>query len=73
MRYALVVSGLILMVLGLGCLNFTTDGKAVQHREWAREHGFPEPSNAIYLLGLGCTAGGAGAVGFVLGRRRARP
>lgn len=71
MRYALLIVGLIVLGLGYGCLNYTTDGKAVHHREWASEHGFPEPSNAIYLLGLACLAGGGGMVGFVLGRRRA--
>ena len=69
MRVALLIASLLVLVLGLGCLNYTTDGKAAHHREWAQEHGYPEPSNALFVTGLVCTAGGAGLAGFLLGRR----
>jgi len=66
-----LVAGLSITVFGLLCLNYTTDGKADDHREWAREHGIPEPGDGIYLLGLSGAVGGAGLAGYVIGRRRA--
>ncbi len=70
MRRALLLSGLLVLAFGLGCLNYTTGGKSEFHRAWAREHGLPEPGNVVYVLGVACTAGGGGLVGFVIGRRR---
>ncbi len=70
MRLALLLPGLAVMVLGMACLNYTVDGKAAEHREWAREKGLPEPGNGIFLLGLACTAGGGGLIGLGIGRRR---
>ena len=70
MRRALIGLGLLVLVFGVFCLNYTVDGKAEHHAEWARENGFPEPANQIFVLGVACTACGAGAFGFGLGRRR---
>lgn len=69
MRLLFFVAGLIALVFGLACLNYTTDGKADHHREWAREKSLPEPSEGIFVLGLVGTAAGAGLAGFALGRR----
>ena len=41
MRRALLLSGLLVLAFGLGCLNYTTGGKSEFHRAWAREHGLP--------------------------------
>ena len=70
MRTAKLLAGVVVLVFGGLCLNYTTDGKAGHHRELAKENGWPPPSNAIYLLGLVSMAAGAGSVGFVLGSRR---
>ena len=70
MRRLLLVAGLLALAFGLGCLNYTVDGKADHHREWAREKGVPEPSEQIFVLGAVFTAAGAGLAGFTLGRRQ---
>lgn len=70
MRLAPFLIGVVVAGLGVGCLNYTTAGNVEHHREWAREKGVPEPSRAIYFLGLACTAGGGGLVGWAIGRRR---
>ena len=61
---------LALTGFGIGCLNYTVDGKAELHRVWAQERGLPEPGKGIFVLGMTCTVAGAGLAGFVLGRRR---
>ena len=68
MRTALIL-GLLLLVFGIACLNYTTAEGADHHRQWAAGKGLPEPSRAIFFLGVACTAAGAGSVGFSLGRR----
>jgi hypothetical protein len=70
MRLALVLTGLAGLALGFGCLNYTVDGKADHHREWAAEKGLPAPSNAIFPLGLAGLGGGGFLVGLGIGRRR---
>lgn len=69
MRRALFLVGLVALVLGVACLNYTVHGKADEHREWASEHGLPAPSHELFYVGLVCTAGGAAFVGFAAGRR----
>jgi hypothetical protein len=69
MRRVLLLGGLVVMVFGLACLNYTVDGKADEHRGWAAEQGMPAPSESIFLLGLTCGVVGAGAAGFAVGRR----
>lgn len=69
MRAALILSGIVVTGLGIGCLNYTTAGNVEHHREWALEHGVPGPGRSIYLLGLACTVGGSGMIGWALGRR----
>lgn len=71
MRRVLLIVDLLATAFGLGCLNYTADGKATHHREFAREHGLPEPSNAIFLLGIASTVTGSVLFGYALGRRRA--
>lgn len=71
MRRALILVGLLTIAFGLACLNYTVDGKADGHREFARERGLLEPSNAIFLLGLGSAVRGAAVFGSALGRRGA--
>jgi hypothetical protein len=64
-----VILGVLVLILGVGCLNYTTAGGADHHREWAVQKGLPEPSPAIFYLGVACTVAGAGSVGFALGGR----
>jgi len=69
-RRGLLFCGVIALVFGLACLNYTVDGKAEHHREWARSKGMPEPSEGIFTLGAACAVAGAGLAGFALGRGR---
>ncbi len=69
MRRSFLVIGLLVLVFGLGCLNYTTADGVDHHRAWAQEHGFPPPGGGIFLLGLISTSAGAGLAGFALGRR----
>lgn len=61
---------LVLAAFGVGCLNYTKAFGVEHHYEWAEASGFPEPSGAVYFLGVGATLAGAGWMGFLLGSRR---
>lgn len=67
-----VFAGLVLL-FGLGCLNYTKGEDWAHHAAWAESRGLPPPSCAIFYAGAAATAIGAGALGFRLGRRRAGP
>jgi hypothetical protein len=67
-----LILGVLILALGVGCLNYTSDAGADHHRAWAAEKGLPEPSRAIFFLGVACTVAGAGSVGFAVGRRPGR-
>jgi hypothetical protein len=67
--------GLMMIVFGFLCLNFTKGFDLDHHIEWATEHGLPAPSYAIFLVGAVLEALGGVVVGYSLGRitrRRAR-
>jgi hypothetical protein len=68
MKLMFLVLGILVLALGVGCLNYTTGSGADHHRTWAEKNGFPEPSGDIYILGVACTVAGAGVAGFTLGR-----
>ena len=70
MKRALFVLGILVLALGIGCLNYTTEVTAAHHREWAKQHGYPEPSYSLYLLGVVFSSVGAGTAGLALGRSR---
>jgi hypothetical protein len=70
MRRVFLPLGILVLVFSAGCLNYTTEEGAEHHREFAVKHGLPEPSHGIYVMGLVCTAVGAGLSGFALGRPR---
>ena len=67
-RTVLLAAGIITLLFGLGCLNFTEAGGLKRHRASARRHGFPEPSRTIFLFGVASTALGAGVTGYAVGR-----
>ena len=70
MKRTLLVLGILVLALGIGCLNYTTEVNAPHHRQWAQQHGFREPSYSFYLFGVVCSSVGAGTAGFALGKRR---
>jgi hypothetical protein len=70
MKQFLLIAALLALGAGIFSLDYTTDGKATSNREWAKQHGAPEPSDSIHMLGVALTAGGAGLSGFLFGRPR---
>ena len=58
--------------MGVACLNYAKPGTLAHHQKWAREHGFPLPSQAIFVLGLTGLSGGILIVGgsWLLGRSK---
>ena len=73
MRWRFALLGGPLLLLGFLCLNFTTTSGVEHHREWARSHGFPEPSDSIYWAGVALTVLGAGIVGFGFSSKKRMP
>jgi hypothetical protein len=70
MRRVLLIVGLLAAAFGVGCLNFTSFGGAEHHRAWAQKHGMPEPSAAIFMLGVASAVLGSALFGFTLRRPR---
>ena len=64
------IAGALMLLLGLGCLNYTKMGNVEHHTQVAQQHGWPAPSRSIGSLGLILAPVGAGLVGFAAGRRR---
>jgi hypothetical protein len=69
MRWLRAVLGVVLLVFGLGCLNYTKANGLEHHREVARKHGLPEPGPGIMYLGVVSVVLGAGIIGYTIGRR----
>jgi hypothetical protein len=66
----IALAGFILLVFGLGCLNYTKIGGIQYHTEVAERNGWPPPSVAIAHLGMLATPIGAATLGFAAGRRK---
>src|SRR5688572_27343435 len=72
LRTLLIVStGIILVLFGLGCLNYTKASGLQHHTEVAERHGLPRPSERIVWAGAGSLLTGAGLIGHFIGSRRA--
>ncbi len=69
-NWPLLALGALLLLFGLGCLNYTEANGLEHHREAAERFGLPPPSKGIFLGGVAATVFGAGAIGFGLGRMR---
>jgi hypothetical protein len=68
-RWLLGAVGAVVLLFGLGCLNYTNAWGLEHHQGVAREHGWPEPSRPIHLTGMATVALGAALLGFAVGRR----
>lgn len=66
----LTVTGVVVAVFGLLCLNYTKIGNVERHTAVAAEHGWPPPSSLIAYLGMLITPIGAGLVGYAVGARK---
>jgi hypothetical protein len=70
MKRLRVVIATVLLVFGLGCLNYTKPGGLEHHRAVARQRGLPEPGDAIVYGGAVSIMCGAALAGYVIGARR---
>jgi hypothetical protein len=66
-RWLLGLAGLILLVFGLACLNYTKADGLEHHQEFARRTGLPPPEPPILYGGVAATVFGAGLMGFAVG------
>jgi hypothetical protein len=66
-RWLLSLAGVVLLVFGLACLNYTKADGLEHHQEVARLHGLPPPGPPILYGGVAAVVVGAGLVGLVLG------
>jgi hypothetical protein len=60
----------VVLLFGLGCLNYTRAETRDHHLEAAARLGLPPPGPGIHRMGMAATTLGAGIVGFAVGRRR---
>jgi hypothetical protein len=75
MRYRLrtlllVLTGAVLILFGLVCLNYTKAHGLQHHTEVAERYGLPRPSERILLAGAASLLIGAGAMGYAIGSKR---
>ena len=49
-NWPLLALGALLLLFGLGCLNYTEANGLEHHREAAERFGLPPPSNGIFLV-----------------------
>jgi hypothetical protein len=68
-RPVILVGGLLVLLFGLLCLNYTDAEGIDHHRARAAELNLPPPSHGIYRLGMAATGLGGVFVGFAIGRR----
>jgi hypothetical protein len=70
MRWVVGGSGLLVMLFGLACLNYTKGFEIGHHVQWANEQGLPQPGEWIFAMGALLAVLGAGAVGFTIAEVR---
>ena len=70
MKRLRAVVAIVLLLFGLGCLNYTKPGSLDHHRAVARQHGLPEPANAIVYGGAVSIMCGAALAGYAMGANR---
>jgi len=68
-RWRWVAVGVPVVLLGLGCLNYTEHFGWEHHTGVAAAHGLPPPSHGIQRLGMFMTAVGGGIAGYGFSRR----
>jgi hypothetical protein len=62
----LVCGGALILLFGLGCLNYTKADAWDHHTRQAERYHLPPPSPAIHLAGIIATTIGAGLGGYGL-------
>ena len=70
MRWLIVLAGMVTIVFGLLCLNYTKASGLERHRAFAQRYQLPEPGNRILWSGALAISAGSGLIGYSLGSRR---
>jgi hypothetical protein len=73
MRWITLAVGVVVLVFGMLCLNYTEAEGLDRHRARAAELNLPPPGIGIWRLGVLLTPIGGGLIGFAIGNRRPRP
>ncbi len=60
--------GILILVAGTLCLNYTQGFDMDHHVEWAAQHDLPAPAYPVFVAGVILVAVGAGVVGHAFGR-----
>ena len=68
-RLIIIAAGVVLLALGLGCLNYARPGSREHHRGWAEAHNMPPPSRTIFVGGVATAVAGTGLAVFALVKR----
>jgi len=71
-RLIVTAIGVLILIFGLLCLNYTKADGLEHHKKSAQRLGLPPPSNAILYSGVASIVLGAGSLGYVLGASRRR-
>ena len=69
-RWLAIGGGAVVLLFGLGCINYTKAHGLEHHRQQALRYSLPPPSPAIFRIGVTATVAGAGILGFGVGSRR---
>ncbi len=69
-RLILVAAGVVLLALGLGCLNYARPGSREHHSVWAEAHNMPPPSRTIFVGGVASAVAGIGLAVFAFVKKR---
>jgi hypothetical protein len=67
-RWLTGLLGLLVLVFGLLCLNYTKADGLERHRESAARLNLPPPEPPIFYGGVAAVAVGAGMIGYACGR-----
>jgi hypothetical protein len=67
-RWRRIVVGVVVVVVGFFCLNYTNGFGIEHHAEWAREHGVPPPAYPIFLAGVILMPLGGAIIGRFMSR-----
>ena len=64
LRWVFIAIGMLLLVFGFFCTNFTKPDAVQYHQEWAAENDMPGPTNVVSWAGFNAAAAGAFLIGF---------
>lgn len=66
----LILAGVILVLFGWRCLNYTKAWGLEHHTAFAERHGLSRPSERILYAGAASLLIGGGLIGYSIGSRR---